>query len=60
MGYDLDTLLCELGELPADFRRVGPDLFDLAVSAAWEIIEPRILWDKFQAWRAGQRLYTHE
>ena len=60
MGYDLDALLRELGALPADFRRVGPDLLDSALSVAWEIIEPRILWDKFQALLAGQRLYTHE
>jgi hypothetical protein len=60
MGYDLDALLRELGALPADLRRVGPDLLDSVLSVAWEIIEPRILWDKFQTLRAGQRLYTHE
>jgi hypothetical protein len=59
MGYDLDELLGEVDALPATGRFLRSDLIRMPYGYLYRIFEFRILRNKFEALRAGERVYVH-
>lgn len=60
MGYDLDSLVAELGAVPLNLRYFGSDLLRVSYGIAFSTLEPRIMLHKLQILPAWHRVYAHE
>jgi len=60
MGYELDSLLRALNELPSTGRYLFSDVLMTVYGAISHVIEPRMMRHKFQALRSGDRMYMHK
>jgi hypothetical protein len=59
MGFDLDTLLCELREAPTSWRTLPSDAWSMLFGVAVRVFEPWIVRDKLASIRRGVRNRPH-
>lgn len=59
MGYDLEVLLRDLDEVPANWRTVPSDAWRMVFGYAVRLLEPWIMLDKLASLRHGTRIRAH-
>jgi hypothetical protein len=59
MGYDLEQLLAAVDSIPTTGKFLRTDLVRMPYGFLYRIFEFRILRHKFNALRAGERVYVH-
>lgn len=59
MGYDLESLVSDLKSVPLNLRFLSSDLFHIPYGIAYRYAEGKIVKDKLNRWRTGQRIYLH-
>lgn len=59
MGYDLDSLMNDVENLPSGLHDVPQDAVRMPLGVAYHLFELQLFKRKYQTWRSGEQVYMH-
>ncbi len=59
MGYDMDSLISELENIPTSYQNLAGDLYDSSAGMFYRFFEPKLFKDKFAFLSDSNYIHTH-